>query len=88
MFPKRSKYLYQLPTEIDEQFCILGVTYFYHARPNFSVCDSDVDYYGFTDISFDVLNSNGEFWPEMDERVHLDRGLRAALDHEIEERLV
>lgn len=88
MFPKRSKYLYQLPTEIDEQFCILGVIHFEYARPNFSVRDSDVDYYGFTDISFDVLNSNGEFWPEMDERVHLDRGLRSALDHEIEERLV
>ena len=87
MLPKRPKYISHIHTEIDEQMCILGVTYFYHARPNFSVRDSDIDYYGFTDVSFDVLHPNGEFWPEMDERVHTDRGLRSALDHEIEERL-
>ena len=88
MLTKRPKYIYQIPTEIDEQLCVLGVIRFEYARPNFSVRDSDVDYYGFADVTFDVLNSNGEFWPEMDERVHTDRGLRSALDHEIEERLV
>ena len=88
MLTRRSRYVYQIPTEIDEQFCLLGVIHFEYARPNFSVRDSDIDYYGFTDVTFDVLNSNGEYWPEMDERVHLDRGLRAALDHEITERLV
>lgn len=88
MFPKRSKYIYQIPTEIDENICLLGVIHFEYARPNFSVRDSDIDYYGFTDVTFDVLKSDGSFWPEMDERVHRDRGLRAALDHEITERLV
>lgn len=88
MFPKRPRYIYRIPTEIDENICILGVIHFEYARPNFSVKDSDIDYYGFTDVTFDVLDSNGEFWPEMDERVHSDRGLRAALDHEITERLV
>jgi hypothetical protein len=88
MLTRRSKYIYQIPTEIDEQMCVLGVIYFEHVGRNFSVRDSDVDYYGFTDVTFDVLHSDGSFWPEMDERVHLDRGLRAALDHEITERLV
>ena len=88
MFTRHSRYICEIQTEIDENICLLGVKYFHYTPRNFSVRDSDLDYYGYTEVEFDVLNSNGEFWPEMDERVALDRGLWLSLSHEIEERLV
>lgn len=42
--------------------CVIGVTYFHHQPPwrgSAHTCDSDWDYYGYTEMDFDVLDRRG-----------------------------
>ena len=33
----------------------VGITHFYHQEPNYNTWDSDSDYYGFTEVDFDIV---------------------------------
>ena len=46
-------YCPETDTETD---CLLGVTHIVVKSPNYSSWDSDVDYYGYREVEFDVLN--------------------------------
>lgn len=39
--------------------CLLGVTYFYKQNPDYNCKDSDMDYYGYTEMEYDILDRKG-----------------------------
>lgn len=58
----KRKYIYEHETRIKGIPCILGVTYFHHQPPwrgSAHTCDSDMDYYGYTELEYDVLDRRG-----------------------------
>ena len=58
----KRKYIYEHETRINGIPCILGVTYFHHQPPwrgCAHTCDSDMDYYGCTELEYDVLDCQG-----------------------------
>ena len=58
----KRKYIYEHETRIKGIPCILGVTYFHHQPPwrgSAHTCDSDMDYYGCTELEYDVLDHLG-----------------------------
>jgi hypothetical protein len=78
-----SKYKYTVESEYGEEPCILAVTYYLIVPPNRSCRDSDVDYYGYREIEFEVLHMNGDPWPEADEEVASNKALRKFFMDEI-----
>ena len=51
-----------LEEEVD---CLLGVTHIIVKSPDYSCRDSDVDYYGFRELEFDVLHMDKTPAPEI-----------------------
>lgn len=45
---------------------ILNVTYFHETRPNRRSWDSDLDYYGYCEVEFNILHADGTPAPELD----------------------
>jgi hypothetical protein len=45
---------------------ILNVTYFHETKPNRRSWDSDMDYYGYCEVEFNILNADGTPAPELD----------------------
>lgn len=45
--------------------CLLGVTHIIIKKPDYSCRDSDVDYYGFRELEFDVLHMDKTPAPEI-----------------------
>jgi len=45
--------------------CLLAVTHIIIKKPNYSCRDSDVDYYGFRELEFDVLHMDKTPAPEI-----------------------
>lgn len=79
----KRRYKFTIASEFDEQPCILGVTHYLVVPPDRSCRDSDLDYYGFREIEFDVLHEDGEPWPEADAEIARDRGLQDFYMNEI-----
>jgi len=46
--------------------CLLAVTHIIVKRPDYSCRDSDVDYYGFRELEFDVLHMDKTPAPEIE----------------------
>tara|TARA_R110000787_G_scaffold229941_1_gene337471 strand:- start:181 stop:450 length:270 start_codon:yes stop_codon:yes gene_type:complete len=62
-----SKFIMRLDYEIDGTPCLIGVTNYEHFPPVSSdprQCHSDLEYYGYSEIDYVVLDENGE--PEHD----------------------
>lgn len=61
--PKLSKkYELVFDTRIAGIPCQIGVTYFHYQPPwrgSAQTCDSDLDYYGYTELEYDVLDRRG-----------------------------
>jgi hypothetical protein len=49
----------------DEVMYTIGVIEYYRQEPN-PYADSDIDYYGYTDIEYDVLDADGKIVPPED----------------------
>lgn len=49
----------------EEVDCLLGVTHIIVKNPDYSCRDSDVDYYGFREVEFDVLHMDKTPAPEI-----------------------
>jgi len=80
---------YQVKIEemYDEEPCLLGVRHCLVVARDWSCLDSDVDFYGYREIEFDVLHPDGSFWPEADEAVAEDIDLRRYYEGVIAEEL-
>jgi len=58
----KKKYLAEFEHRIAGIPCMIGVTYFHNQpawRGSAHTCDSDMDYYGYTEMDFDVLDRKG-----------------------------
>jgi len=49
----------------DEVMYTIGVVEYYHQEPN-PYADSDMDFYGYTDIEYDVIDKDGRLVPPKD----------------------
>jgi hypothetical protein len=49
----------------DEVMYTIGVTEYYKQEPN-PYADSDMDFYGYTDIEYDVIDADGKVVPPKD----------------------
>lgn len=78
-------YLFEVPFKIQGIPCLLGVKSLEGQEPfkgSPQLCDSDLDYYGWTEIEFDVLDRKGykaEWLAKKDFSVHAAE--RAILNH-------
>jgi len=45
---------------------LINVTYFHESPPNRNSWDSDVDYHGYCEITFNILHADGTPAPELD----------------------
>jgi hypothetical protein len=78
------KYELVFDTRIAGIPCQIGVTYFHYQPPwrgSAHTCDSDVDYYGYTELEYDVLDRRGRpaAWLEkkIDDDIRTDIQLEA-----------
>lgn len=54
-------------TQLEEPLeVILNVTYFHNSKPTRSSRDSDMDYYGYYEVEFNILYKDGSPAPELD----------------------
>jgi hypothetical protein len=42
--------------------CLIGVTHFDYTPPDYSSWDSDIDYYGYAEMDWEILDMRGEPW--------------------------
>jgi hypothetical protein len=70
------RYQYKIEEMYDEEPCLLGVRHCLLVARDWSCLDSDVDFYGYREIEFDVLRLDGSLWAEADAEVAKDRDLR------------
>lgn len=74
------KYIALVESNICGIPCLLGVTYYHSQKPNYSSWDSDVDYYGYTEMEYDILDRKGypakwlerKVTPEIKEKIEID----------------
>lgn len=85
MKPTR-KYIYEHETRICGIPCILAVHYF-HCQPPWRgsahTCDSDMDFYGYTEIEYDVLDRRGHIAEWLAKKI--DPDLEVELRNELEQ---
>lgn len=84
MSATKTAYLFTVDSDYDGEPCLLGVRYCRIVPGNPYCRDSDVDYYGFREIDFDVLRPDGELWVEADEAVTRSLRLRELYEDDIE----
>lgn len=84
----KRKFLIEFEHRIAGIPCMIGVTYYHNQRPwtgSAHTCDSDMDYYGYTELEFDVLDRKGYAadWLEKkltdDDRVEIENTARELL---------
>lgn len=59
---KKAHYIELVPTYIKGIPCLLGVTHYFEQKPfkgSAYLCDSSDDYYGYTDVEYDILDRKG-----------------------------
>jgi hypothetical protein len=81
------RYQCKIENVYDEDPCLLGVRHCLVVARDWSCLDSDVDFYGYREIEFDVLRPDGSFWPEADDAVAKDIDLRRYYEGVISEEL-
>ena len=81
------RYQYKIEEMYDDEPCLLGVRHCLLVARDWSCLDSDVDFYGYREIEFDVLRPDGSFWPEADDAVDKDIDLRRYYEGVISEEL-
>lgn len=67
-----SDYKVILETEIQDIPCKVGVTDYISVPPwkgSVYTAPSDLDYYGYTDVSFEILKMNNSVYPWMEKRM-------------------
>jgi hypothetical protein len=77
-------YTAEIETRVAGIPCIIGVTYFNSVRGSYSYhAASDLDYYGYTECDFDVLDRRGRpaAWLER----KMDDNMRSRIEQEIAE---
>jgi hypothetical protein len=86
-----SDYIHQLDAEICGIPCIIGVTTYERVQGSFSYnAPSDMDYHGYEEIEFDVLNRRGRPAPYLerrmtdDERESIEDDIRTHFKEELE----
>lgn len=84
MSTMNKKYELVFDTRIAGIPCQIGVTYFHYQPPwrgSAQTCDSDWDYYGYTELEYDVLDRRGRpaAWLEkkMDDEIRTEIQLEA-----------
>ena len=62
------KYKAQIKVELGDEDTeyLVGVTYYHHQPPNRNSWDSDVDYYGYTELEWELLNMDGTMAHEVE----------------------
>lgn len=84
----RSDYYALVLSSFDGEDCWLGVRYYREYKGSYSYrAESDLDYYGFFEVDFDVLDEDGGPWPAADQAVVGDARLRDRMETEIFEEL-
>lgn len=82
--PKLSKkYELVFDTRIAGIPCQIGVTYFHYQPPwrgSAQTCDSDWDYYGYTELEYDVLDRRGRPAAWLEKKI--DDEIRSEIDQE------
>ena len=72
-------YIAEIETRVAGIPCIVGVTYFESVRGSYSYhAASDMDYHGYTECEFEVLDSRGR------KAAWLERKITAAIQSDIE----
>lgn len=87
----KKKYLAEFEHRIAGIPCTIAVIYFHHQRPHGGsahTCDSDVDWYGYTEMEFDVLDRKGYLanWLEKkmtdDDRIEIESTAMELMGHD------
>lgn len=69
-------FIYSFDSRIAGIPCIIGITH-YHHQPRFIgspiLCDSDMDYYGYTEVEWSVLDSRGRHAPWLERKLTDDQ---------------
>lgn len=82
------KYQLVFDTRIAGIPCQIGVTYFHHQPPwrgSAHTCDSDLDYYGYIELEYDVLDRRGHLAEWLAKKI--DDDLDAELRNELQQML-
>lgn len=77
------KYELVFDTRIAGIPCQIGVTYFHYQPPwrgSAQTCDSDWDYYGYTELEYDVLDRRGRPAAWLEKKI--DDEIRSEIDQE------
>ena len=79
----KTKYMLELDTRIAGIPAMIGVTYFHHQPPwrgSAHTCDSDMDYYGYHELEYDVLDRRGRLAAWLERK--MDDEIRSEIDQE------
>ena len=74
-------YLAEIPFEINDEPVIIGVTHFYKQEPDYTNDSSDMDYYGYTEAEWDILDENTVVRNDLDDPDLWDDIEQAIIDH-------
>ena len=74
-------YLAEIPFEINDEPVTIGVTHFYKQEARPFCTDSDIDYYGYTEAEWDILDESGVVHNELDDPDLWDNIEQAIIDH-------
>jgi hypothetical protein len=68
----KQKYLAKVESYIAGIPCLVGVTTFFIKAPDYDTWDSDLDYYGYEEIEFDILDRKGYIAPWLERKMTED----------------
>ena len=74
-------YLAEIPFEINDEPVTIGVTHFYKQEPDYTNDSSDMDYYGYTEAEWDILDIEGNKLADTDDTHLWDEIEQAIIDH-------
>lgn len=52
-------YVAEVPFKVEGIPCLIGVTHFYKQKGDSNTWDSDLDYYGYTECEYEILDRKG-----------------------------
>lgn len=74
-------YLAEIPFEINDEPVTIAVTHFYKQEPDYTNDSSDMDYYGYSEAEWDILDIEGNKLTDTDDVYLWDEIEQAILDH-------